>query len=216
MFFLRRKTRWREEWMRDCSLLRDLLRQHPQASPQELARMTGRSVSWVKKWRKRLTEGDLHDPSVLCSRSRAHHAPYFRWDIRLTQRIMEMRLAPPEHLKRVPGPRALLYALPRDPQLQAARIPLPRSSRTIWKILHATGCLLTRSKEPPHPSELRAPVAEIQMDCKDVGSVSPEQSPASASASLSSKSALSVTQEPRSLCWPKPARISTNKRPWKR
>jgi hypothetical protein len=122
-----------EEWMRDRAFLRDLLRQHPQASPQELARMTGRSVSWVKKWRKRLTEDDPHDPFLLCSRSRAHHAPYFRWDIRVTQRIVEMRFSPPENLKRVPGPRALLYYLPRDPQLQAAQVPLPRSSRTKWR-----------------------------------------------------------------------------------
>ena len=115
---------------------------------------------------------EIRDPSdsqLLCSQSRAHHAPYFRWDIRLTKRIVEMRLAPPENLKRVPGPRALLYSLPRDPQLQAAQVPLPRSSRTIWKILHATGCLLTRSKEPLHPSELRAPLEEIQMDAEGCG-----------------------------------------------
>jgi len=122
-----------EEWMGDRALLRDLLQKSPQASARELAQATGRSLSWVKKWRKRLAEGDPSDSQLVCSRSRAQHAPYCRWDIRLTQRIMEMRLAPPEHLKRVPGPRALLYSLPRDPQLQAARIPLPRSSRTKWR-----------------------------------------------------------------------------------
>ncbi len=164
-----------EEWMRDRAFLCDLLRQYPQASPQELAHMTGRSVSWVKKWRKRLTEGDPHDPYLLCSRSRAHHAPYFRWDVRVTQRIVAMRFSPPEDLKRAPGPRALLYYLPRDPELQAAQVPLPRSSRTIWKLLHATGCLVTRSKEPPHSNELREPLEEIQMDFKDIGCISPEQ-----------------------------------------
>ncbi len=163
--------------MRDRALLRDLLQKTPQASPRELAQATGRSISWVKKWRKRLTKGDPHDPSVLCSRSRAHHASYFRWDERVIRRIVEMRFAPPENLKRVPGPRALLYYLPRDPELQGAQVPLPRSSRTIWKILHTTGCLLPRSKEPPHPNDLREPLEEIQMDFKDVGSVSPEQSP---------------------------------------
>jgi hypothetical protein len=110
-----------EEWMRDRALLRDLLQQDPQASPQEFARLTGRSVRWVKKWRKRLGEGDPSDPSLLCSRSRAHHAPSFRWDIRVTQRIVEMRLSPPENLKRAPGPWALLSYLPRDSELQAAR-----------------------------------------------------------------------------------------------
>jgi transposase InsO family protein len=166
-----------EEWMRDRAILRDLLEKTPQASPQQLALTIGRSVSWVKKWRKRLAEGNPGDPSVLCSYSRAHHAPYFRWDGRVSQKIVEMRFAPPENLKRIPGPRALLYYLPRDPELQAAQVPLPRSSRTIWKILHATGCLAPRSKEPPHPNEPRKPLEEIQMDFKDVGSVSPEQSP---------------------------------------
>src|SRR6266487_285739 len=175
--FLKEENSMEEEWMRDLALLRDLLQKTPAASPRELAQVTGRSVSWVKKWRKRLADADPHDPHLLCSQSRAHHAPYFRWDDRVTKRIVEMRLVPPENLKRVPGPRALLYYLPRDPELQAAQLTLPRSSRTIWKILHATGCLVTRSQEPPHPDELREPLAEIQMDFKDVGSVSPEQSP---------------------------------------
>jgi hypothetical protein len=55
-----------EEWMRDRSLLRDLLRQHPQASPQELARMTGCSVSWVKKRRKRLTRSVIPVTPLCC------------------------------------------------------------------------------------------------------------------------------------------------------
>jgi hypothetical protein len=152
--------------MRDRALLRDLLEKTPQASPQELAQAIGRSVSWVKKWRKRLVEGDPQDPALLCSCSRAHYAPYFRWDERVIKRIVEMRFAPPENLKRVPGPRALLYYLPRDPEFQSAQIPLPRSSRTIWKILHTTGCLISRSKELPHPNELRKPLEEIQMDAE--------------------------------------------------
>jgi hypothetical protein len=36
------------------------------------------------------------------------------FDIGVTQKIVEMRFAAPENLKRVPGPRALLYYLPRD------------------------------------------------------------------------------------------------------
>ena len=109
--------------MRDRALLRDLLQKAPQASPRELAQAVGRSVSWVKKWRKRLTDGEPHDPCVLCSRSRAHHAPYFCWDVRVTQRIVEMRFAPPENLKRVPGPRALLYYLPRDESVASSTGP---------------------------------------------------------------------------------------------
>src|SRR6266571_1202776 len=164
-----------EEWMRDRALLRNLLLKTPQASPQELAQQIDRSVSWVKKWRKRLREGDPTDPRLLCSRSRAHHAPYFRWDARVETRIVDMRLSPPEHLGRTPGPRALLYYLPRDSDLQAAQVPLPRSSRTIWKILHKYGCIQPQKKKP-RPLEPREPLEEIQMDFKDGSLVLPSQS----------------------------------------
>jgi hypothetical protein len=105
--FREEESSMEEEWMRDRALLLDLLNTDPQTPPQELARATGRSVSWVKKWRKRLAGGNRSDPYLLCSRSRAHDAPSFRWDVRVTQRIVEMRLSPPENLKRVPGLRAL-------------------------------------------------------------------------------------------------------------
>ena len=37
------------------------------------------------------------------------------------------------HLGCTPGPRALLYYLPRDPVLQATGVRLARSSRTEWR-----------------------------------------------------------------------------------
>ena len=166
-----------EEWMRDRALLRDLLKKTPHASPRELAQVTGRSVSWVKKWRKRLQDGDPHDHELLCSRSRAHHAPYFRWDPRVEACIVEMRLSPPEHLGRTPGPRALLYYLPRDPALQAAGVRLPRSSRTVWKLLRKNGCILLKPPRKRRPTEPREPLEEIQMDFKDVSSVSASTKP---------------------------------------
>src|SRR5438270_11060559 len=166
-----------EEWMRDRALLRDLLKKTPHASPRELAQATGRSVSWVKKWRKRLCEGDPTDPQLLCSRSRAHQTPYFHWDPCVETRIVEMRLSPPEQLGRTPGTRALLYYLPRDPVLQAAGVRLPHSSRTVWKLLRKNGCILPKPLRKRRPTEPRKPLEEIQMDFKDVSSVSPEQSP---------------------------------------
>ena len=60
---------------------------------------------------------------------------YHRWDRSVEERIIALRESPPENLKRVPGPRALLYYLPRDPELQELGAALPRSTRTIWKIL---------------------------------------------------------------------------------
>jgi len=65
-----------EEWMRDRARLRDLLIRHPDWTQSHYAETVGRSLSWVKKWRKRLREADPQDPLILLSRSRAHHAPY--------------------------------------------------------------------------------------------------------------------------------------------
>ena len=64
-----------EEWMRDRALLRDLLEQTPQASPQELAQATGRSVSWVKKWRQRLTRSVTPMTPICCAPARGRIMP---------------------------------------------------------------------------------------------------------------------------------------------
>jgi hypothetical protein len=56
--------------------------------------------------------------------------PYPQTDPEVEARILAIRDAPPEHLKRVPGPKAILYYLPRDPALQGRTAPLPRSTRT--------------------------------------------------------------------------------------
>ena len=47
--FREEESSMEEEWMRDRAMLRVLLEKNPQASPQDLARAIGRSVSLVKK-----------------------------------------------------------------------------------------------------------------------------------------------------------------------
>ncbi len=124
-----------EEWMRDRALLRDLLEKIPHASPQELAQATGRSVSWVKKWRKRLAAGDSHDPHLLCAHSRAHHTPYFRWDVCVIKRIVEMRFSPPENADRVClglVPYSTIFPVTRSckPHKSLCPAPVERSGRS--------------------------------------------------------------------------------------
>jgi hypothetical protein len=108
---------------------------------------------------------------VLLSHSRAHHAPYHRWDRQVIQRLGEMREHPPEHLQRVPGPKALVYYLQRDPDLQALGVPVPRSSRTVWKLLRKLGSLLPHEPRQHQPLEPRDPLEEVQVDFKDATTV---------------------------------------------
>lgn len=62
-------------WIADRSLVRHLRQQQPQWTNQQLADVTGRSVAWVKKWKKRLAETPANDDRSLYSRSRARQHP---------------------------------------------------------------------------------------------------------------------------------------------
>ncbi len=149
--------------------LRRLMGLYPQWTHQQYAQAVGMSLGWVKKWKKRLQEADPEENQVLHSRSRARKHPPERISQAVTERIIQMRDAAPEGLQRTPGPKAILYYLPRDPDLQAER--LPRSSRTIYRILQQAGRIAHRL---PHVQEERArpaPMSHWQVDFKDAATV---------------------------------------------
>lgn len=159
------------QWIADRAALRCLARQHPDWTHEELAACLGRSRRFVKKWLKRFREVTPDDLTVLHARSYASIPPPPTIHPRIIERIVEMRESPPEHLQRVPGPKALLYYLPRDPELQALGAPLPRSTRTIWKILRQQGCILDEPTRRRKPLEPREPLEEVQIDFKDASTV---------------------------------------------
>jgi transcriptional regulator with XRE-family HTH domain len=126
--------------------LRWLAQPHPAWTHQDLADALGMSPSWVSKWLKRLRQADPSDVLALHSRSRARHTPPASIASQpvVVQRILQIRVEPPENLQRVPGPEAILYYLHRDPALQRAGIRLPRSQTTSLQDpapggLHRTG-----------------------------------------------------------------------------
>jgi transcriptional regulator with XRE-family HTH domain len=141
------------EWIADRATLRSLAREHPEWTQQELANALGRSVSWIKKWLKRLREAPSDDVQVLLSHSRAHRTPYPHVHPCIIQRIAQIREQPPENLQRTPGPRAILYYLHRDQELQVQGQSLPRSTRTIWRILRKLGYILDAPHRPRRPRD---------------------------------------------------------------
>jgi hypothetical protein len=153
--------------------LRWLAQQHPEWTHQDLADALAMSPSWVSKWLRRLRQADPADVMALHSRSRARHTPptSIASQPAVVQRILEIRLEPPENLQRVPGPEAILYYLHRDPVLKHAGVRLPRSQTTIWKILRQAGCIEKDRRHKPKPLELRQPGEEVQFDLKDASSV---------------------------------------------
>jgi len=147
---------------------------HPDWSHQQLADALERSRDWAKKWRKRLREEVAAGKplqEVLQGHSRARRHPPEATDALVEERILAIRDEPPEGLRRTPGPEAILYYLPRDQELQAAQVPLPRSSRTIYRILKKHGRIQERRPRQHEPQERNAPMVAWQADFKDVSSV---------------------------------------------
>ena len=166
-------------WIADRAALRALARQHPDWTQQELAVSIGRSRSFVKKWLKRLREAAPDDLAVLHSRGCASIPPPPSIHPRIIQRIVELRESPPEHLQRVPGPKALLYYLPRDAELSLGpplggkpwALPCLVRPGRVFKILRQNGCILDEPTRHHEPLELREPLEEVQMDFKDASTV---------------------------------------------
>src|SRR5262245_17351396 len=129
------------EWQADRALLRDLIRTRPDLSLKQIAARIGRSYSWAKEWARRLATAPPDDLEVLHSRSRARKTPAPGWDPLVLRRVEQIRLFPPEGLQRSPGPKTILYYLPRDEHLREQGCRLPRSTRTVWKLLRQLGLL---------------------------------------------------------------------------
>ncbi|HEV8633167.1 MAG TPA: integrase core domain-containing protein [Chloroflexota bacterium] len=160
-----------EEWSTDRARLRCACREHPDWSGARLARELGRSLSWVKKWRRRLAAAPPDDEAVLRSRSRARLRPPPTIPTLTVERVLAIRDDPPAGLQRVPGPRAILYFLEQDPDLRAAGVAPPRSTATVWRVLVQHGRIPRRQPAAHEPLERPPPLTSWQLDFKDVPTV---------------------------------------------
>lgn len=76
-------------------------------------------------------------------------------------------------MRRSPGPKAILSSLHhRSPELRAAQPP--RSTRTIWKIVHAHSRITARPWRRIEPLDRPEPLTSWQLDFKDASTVPPE------------------------------------------
>jgi hypothetical protein len=174
--------------------LRRLLHLHPSWTRAQLAQATGMSLSWVDKWKKRLLNAPPADEQVLRGLSRAPHHPPPELDSLVVDRLLDIRDEPPEGLGRTPGPKAILYYLARDESLQQAGLRLPRSTRTIHRLLREQGRIAPRLPHLGEPMERPKPMQRWQLDFKDASSVPRIQR---ANSNTSSRPSTSSTWGPR-------------------
>jgi transposase InsO family protein len=163
-----------EQWVIDRARLRQLMIEHPSWTKRQMAEEVGRSICWVKKWRRRFWAADPDDDSVLYGLSRARHNPPPSITQEVVERILEIRDDPPENLGRTPGPRTILYYLHRDEALKASGAYLPRSSSTIWAILDRHDRIWRPPPVEHTPVERPEPMTSWQLDFKDIRTVRPD------------------------------------------
>ena len=165
-----------EQWVADRSQLRELLQRHPDWTNNAYAKNIGRSVGWVKVWKKRFKEGGFDDDTLLSSRSRARHNPPECIQQQIVEAILEIRDNPPHGLRRVPGPRTIIYFLQQDQALKTSGYHLPTSSATVWRILDQHQRIIRPEKVRHEPLERPKPMEEWQVDFKDVTTASSDPS----------------------------------------
>ena len=158
-------------WIEQRARIRSHLRVNPDWTIQQTADAVGCSKSTVSVWKRRFAKADPRSVEVLLSRSRARHHPPPSLDHEVVIRLLELRLAPPDGLQRVPGPKALLSYLHRDASLLASGKRLPRSTRTVWQVLRQHGMIVDPRSFPKRPWDRGDPLQEVQMDFKDASTV---------------------------------------------
>lgn len=155
------------------SRLLDLVREHPDWTHEQLAEQIGYSIGWVRKWRARFKY--VAQPELILKGwpRRPRRAKTEPLSIKVIERILDIRDHPPANLKRVPGPKAILYYLRQDEDLKAQGVWIPRSQRRVWQVLaenHKIDHKLAIEHQPlPRP----APMTGFAIDFKDIATVKP-------------------------------------------
>jgi hypothetical protein len=159
----------------DRHRLRCLLDTRPDWKHQDLADAIGRSLSWVKKWVKRLRQATPDDQAVFVGYSCVRHTPPPKLSQVVIDRILSIRDHPPLGLGRTPGPKTILYYLQQEATTTLQEERVPRSTRTIWRILHQYQRIIEPDRRTHQPFERPEPMVSWQLDFKDASTVPPEQ-----------------------------------------
>lgn len=162
------------EWMVSRVKLYQSWHEHPDWKAAQLAQAVERSVSWAKKWLKRFREQQPLKAAVFQSRSHRPKKLSPSVDPLVVEAILGLRDSLPEHYHRRAGAELILYHLHRDERLKAGGYWLPRSSKTIRRILKAHGRIQPKTVIVHVPIERPAPMVEWELDFAETRQVGGE------------------------------------------
>lgn len=151
-------------WMYDRIRLYRLMQSHPDWSIPRLAAALQRSVSWVKKWRRRFREARAITFETFLSRSRAPKTSPQKVSESVVKAVLSLRKTLGELYHQRVGPKRILYHLREDTNLEQNGHRLPRSATTVWRILQDAGIYRCRERVDPIPVPRPEPMSEWEVD----------------------------------------------------
>ena len=160
------------EWRLARERLRDLLREDAKHSHREVAEQLGYSVTWVRKWRRRLAQAAPEDEQVVHSQSHRPKTIARQVSAQVEERIIALRLTLSEQYNRQVGARTIAAYLQRETAQLAGLVPT--SSATIWRILRRRQCILTPQPRLSQPVERGEPGLFWEIDFCTAAKLSPE------------------------------------------
>jgi len=148
----------------DRMYLHRLMAEHPDWSDSRLAEAIGRCKAWVQEWRLRVIDPQVTNFSKYLSHSRAPHTRHGEVEEYIEDLICDLREELSEHYGRKAGPVTILQALEERTDLKDEGYHLPKSTRTIAKILKKRGYIPIKRKRFRIPVILPAPNEEWEID----------------------------------------------------
>lgn len=137
--------------------LRHLMKEHPDWTNKQLAEAIGLSVSWVRKWRP-ICKQEAAQLKDFTSKSRAPKRVANKTSQEAIHYVINVHKELSKKYNRRIGPDLIVREL-RERQA-TTEIRLPRSNKTVWRILVANGLITKKPKKVTEPTNLSAPTEE--------------------------------------------------------
>lgn len=148
----------------DRMRLYKLSQAHPEWKSPQLAQEVGRSERWVRKWLVRFRETGDKNVQMFQSQSRRPKERPRQTSDEVKDIICEWREHLTEQYHRPAGAGLIQTHLKEDERLQDGKRFVPRSSRTITRVLRERGYIQDRQERQRMPLELVPPMEEWEMD----------------------------------------------------
>ncbi|MCL4880521.1 MAG: DDE-type integrase/transposase/recombinase [Anaerolineae bacterium] len=152
------------QWIYDRMTLYTLSQQHPTWKATQLGAAMGRSERWVRKWLKRFAAVEAPHFKMFVSQSRAPKTRPQQTSDGVKDVICDLRVSLSETYHRPAGARLIQQYLKEHEFLQNSQEFIPRSTRTITKILSERGYIQRPKPRDHQPLALCEPMEEWEMD----------------------------------------------------